>query len=157
MILPNIAHLTPHISEAPSSPYVLEGVFTNMQFLLTRDSADRLGYVKPCLLHSKFLPALQGVGTKMSASNENSAIFMTDDAKKIHKKIRSHAFSGGKATQEEHKRLGGDVAVDVAYQYLGFFEDDDSKMERLAKVRADALETRETGSTERRTARRLII
>ena len=70
----------------------------------------------------------------MSASNENSAIFMTDDPKKIAKKIKSHAFSGGRATQEEHQRLGGDVTVDVAYQYLSFFEDDDEKMEKLAKV-----------------------
>lgn len=70
----------------------------------------------------------------MSASSENTAIFMTDDPKKIHKKIRSHAFSGGRATQEEHQRLGGDPDVDVAYQYLSFFEDDDDKMERLAMV-----------------------
>jgi tryptophanyl-tRNA synthetase len=70
----------------------------------------------------------------MSASNENTAIFMTDDAKKIHKKIRSHAFSGGRATQEEHKRLGGDPDVDVAYQYLSFFEDSDKVMEDLATV-----------------------
>jgi tryptophanyl-tRNA synthetase len=122
-----------HPSHTLTSPLSSEPLLIS-QFLLTRDSADRLGYVKPCLLHSKFLPALQGVGTKMSASNENSAIFMTDEPKKIHKKIRSHAFSGGRATQEEHKRLGGDVGVDVAYQYLGFFEDDDEKMDKLAKV-----------------------
>lgn len=108
---------------------------SDTQFLLTRDSAERLGYKKPALLHSKFLPALQGANTKMSASNENSAIFMTDDAKKIAKKIKSHAFSGGRATQEEHQRLGGDVTVDVAYQYLSFFEDDDEKMKKLAEVR----------------------
>ena len=51
----------------------------------------------------------------MSASNENSAIFMTDDPKKIAKKIKSHAFSGGRATQKEHQRLGGDPDVDIAY------------------------------------------
>lgn len=70
----------------------------------------------------------------MSASKEHTAIFMTDDAKKISKKIKSHAFSGGRATQEEHQRLGGNPDVDIAYQYLGFFEDDDEKMERLARV-----------------------
>ncbi len=70
----------------------------------------------------------------MSASNENSAIFMTDDPKKIAKKVKSHAFSGGRATQEEHQRLGGDPDVDVAYQYLSFFEDDDERMIRLADV-----------------------
>ncbi|ORX38835.1 tryptophan-tRNA ligase [Kockovaella imperatae] len=111
-------------------------------FLVTRDSADKLGYKKPCLLHSKFLPALQGANTKMSASNENSAIFMTDDAKKIAKKIKSHAFSGGGATQEEHQRLGGNPDIDVAYQYLSFFEDDDEKMKSLSDgYRAGTLST----------------
>lgn len=70
----------------------------------------------------------------MSASNVNSAIFMTDDAKTIAKKIKSHAFSGGGASREEHEANGGNPDVDVAYQYLSFFEDDDSKMESLAKV-----------------------
>jgi tryptophanyl-tRNA synthetase len=69
----------------------------------------------------------------MSASNENSAVFMTDDAKKIHKKIRSHAFSGGGATQEDHRANGGNPDIDVAYQFLSFFEDDDEKMRRLAE------------------------
>ena len=70
----------------------------------------------------------------MSASNENSAIFMTDDPQKIAKKIKSHAFSGGRATQEEHKLLGGVPEVDVAYQYLSFFEDDDAVMAKYADV-----------------------
>ncbi|OCF37363.1 tryptophan-tRNA ligase [Kwoniella heveanensis BCC8398] len=112
-------------------------------FLLTRDAADRLGYKKPALLHSKFLPALQGPGTKMSASKENTAIFMTDEPKKIAKKMKS-AFSGGGATQEDHKLNGGNPDVDIAYQYLSFFEEDDSKMERLAnEYRAGTLSTSE--------------
>lgn len=127
--------LLPDASTLPSGILAI----ADEQFLLTRDAADKLGYQKPCTLYSKFLPALQGATTKMSASNENTAIFMTDDAKKIHKKIRSHAFSGGRATQEEHKRLGGDPDVDVAYQYLGFFEDDDEKMDRLARVSVASL------------------
>ncbi|KAK6903786.1 tryptophan-tRNA ligase [Kwoniella mangroviensis CBS 8507] len=113
-------------------------------FLLTRDAADKLHYKKPALLHSKFLPALQGAGTKMSASKENTAIFMTDDPKKIAKKIKSHAFSGGGATQEEHRSKGGNPDVDIAYQYLSFFEDSDEKMEKLAKeYRAGTLSTSE--------------
>jgi tryptophanyl-tRNA synthetase len=106
----------------------------DVQFLFTRDAADRLGYKKPALLHTKFLPALQGASTKMSASNVNSAIFMTDDPKTIAKKIKSHAFSGGGASREEHEANGGNPDIDVAYQYLSFFEDDDEKMETLAKV-----------------------
>jgi len=70
----------------------------------------------------------------MSASNVNSAIFMTDEPKTIAKKIKSHAFSGGGASREDHEANGGNPDIDVAYQYLSFFEDDDSKMETLAKV-----------------------
>lgn len=67
---------------------------------------------------------------------------MTDEPKKIAKKIKSHAFSGGGATQEEHQRNGGNPDVDVAYQYLSFFEDDDERMESLAKeYRAGTLST----------------
>merc|ERR1719360_406704 len=47
-------------------------------FRLTRDVAAKLKYPKPALIHSKFFPALQGPGTKMSASIANSAIFITD-------------------------------------------------------------------------------
>jgi tryptophanyl-tRNA synthetase len=35
---------------------------------------------------------------------------------------------------EEHRRLGGNPDVDVAYQYLGFFLEDDLEYEKIAKV-----------------------
>lgn len=47
-------------------------------FRLTRDVAARLKYPKPALIHSQFFPALQGPGSKMSASIDTSAIFMND-------------------------------------------------------------------------------
>jgi tryptophanyl-tRNA synthetase len=54
---------------------------------MTRDVAPRLGYLKPALLHSTFFPALQGAMTKMSASDANSSIFLTDTPKEI--KVRT--------------------------------------------------------------------
>jgi len=54
---------------------------------LTRDVAPRLGYNKPSLIESKFFPALQGFGTKMSASNQMSAIYLTDTPAQIKKKV----------------------------------------------------------------------
>lgn len=89
---------------------------------------------KPALIHSKFLTALQGAGGKMSSSNPNSAIFMTDSAKQIKTKINKHAFSGGRETIEEHRARGGNPDVDVAYIYLTYFEEDDAK---IAKVYED--------------------
>jgi len=102
-------------------------------FRLTRDVAQKLRYVKPTLLHSKFFPALQGPQTKMSASDPNSSIFMTDKASQIKNKINKHGFSGGQETEEEHRRLGGDTAVDVSYQYLTFFLEDDEELEKIGK------------------------
>ncbi|CCK73412.1 tryptophan--tRNA ligase WRS1 NDAI_0G04270 [Naumovozyma dairenensis CBS 421] len=94
-------------------------------FRVCRDVAEKLKYAKPALLHSKFFPALQGSTTKMSASDENSAIFMTDTPKQIQKKINKYAFSGGQVSIDLHRELGGNPDVDVAYQYLAFFKDDD--------------------------------
>ncbi|GAA5815687.1 tryptophan--tRNA ligase [Mucor flavus] len=100
-------------------------------FRLTRDVAKRLKYPKPSLIHAKFFPALQGPQTKMSASLDTSAIFMTDTAKQIKNKINKHAFSGGGATVEEHRANGGKPEVDVAYQYLSFFLEDDEELQKI--------------------------
>ena len=56
-------------------------------FRMTRDVAPRLGWSKPAVIHSKFFPALQGPGTKMSASTPTSAIFMTDNPKEVALKV----------------------------------------------------------------------
>ncbi|KAI9805629.1 MAG: tryptophan--tRNA ligase [Piccolia ochrophora] len=100
-------------------------------FRMTRDVAGRLKYPKPSLIHASFLPALQGPGSKMSASIDASAIFMNDTPNNIKKKINKYAFSGGQTSAEEQRALGGDPNVDVAYQYLTFFLDDDEELERI--------------------------
>lgn len=64
-------------------------------FRMTRDVAPRLKLPKPALIHSKFFPALQGAKTKMSASDVNSAIFLTDTAKQIKTKVSFTSTSIG--------------------------------------------------------------
>lgn len=56
-------------------------------FRMTRDVAPRLKFPKPALIHSMFFPALQGAKSKMSASDANSAIFLTDTPKQIKTKV----------------------------------------------------------------------
>jgi tryptophanyl-tRNA synthetase len=111
------------------------GIDQDPYFRLVRDNAHRMPRPspKPAIIHSKFLTALQGVGGKMSSSDPNSAIFMSDTPAQIKKKINKHAFSGGRETLEEHQRLGGNPDVDVAYQYITYFEDDDKKIAELAE------------------------
>lgn len=105
-------------------------------FRLLRDNAHRmsLSSPKPALIHAKFVTALQGAAGKMSASDPNSAIFMSDTPKQIKDKINKHAFSGGRESLEEHREKGGDPDIDVAFQYLTYFLDDD---EEIAKIAAD--------------------
>ncbi|PNI97325.1 WARS isoform 43, partial [Pan troglodytes] len=69
-------------------------------FRMTRDVAPRIGYPKPALLHSTFFPALQGAQTKMSASDPNSSIFLTDTAKQIKTKVSSGPGRGQPAGSE---------------------------------------------------------
>lgn len=54
---------------------------------MTRDVAPKLGSPKPSLIHSTFLPSLQGANTKMSASDLNSAVYLTDTPKQIKNKV----------------------------------------------------------------------
>ncbi|XP_054710300.1 LOW QUALITY PROTEIN: tryptophan--tRNA ligase, cytoplasmic-like [Uloborus diversus] len=102
-------------------------------FRMTRDVAPKLGFPKPALLHSQFFPALQGAQTKMNASDPNSSVFLTDTPSQVKNKINKYAFSGGGATIEEHKERGGNCDIDIAYQYLRFFLEDDEKLEKIRK------------------------
>lgn len=69
----------------------------------------------------------------MSASDPNSTIFLTDTPKQLKNKVNKHAFSGGQATVEEHRQLGGNCDVDISYQYLRFFMEDDERLEQIRK------------------------
>ncbi len=101
-------------------------------FRLQRDIAESLGYKKNVNIHSKFLSPLTGFEGKMSSSEENKAILLTDDEKTVKKKINKYAFSGGKTTIEEHRKYGGDTSIDVSYQWLYYlFEEDDNKILKI--------------------------
>ncbi|CAG8459247.1 9285_t:CDS:2 [Acaulospora colombiana] len=70
----------------------------------------------------------------MSASVDNSAIFMSDTANQIKKKINKYAYSGGGDTIELHKLHGGNPDIDVAFQYLFTFLEDDEELDRIRQV-----------------------
>lgn len=87
---------------------------------------------KPGALLGRFLPSLEGPG-KMSSSDDAPSIELTTDPELVAEVIRTHAYTGGRATLEEHRETGGDPTVDVPFQYLRFFfESDDAELERIA-------------------------
>lgn len=67
----------------------------------------------------------------MSASNPNSAVYLTDSSTQVKNKINKYAFSGGGATAEIHKAEGGNTEVDISFQYLKFFMEDDEKLKQI--------------------------
>ncbi len=103
-------------------------------FRVARDVYPKLGYYKPAIIHSIFLPPLTGISGKMDSSStkDSSAILTIDTPEDVSTKIKKYAFSGGQNTIEEHRKKGGNTNVDVSYQYLRmFFEPDDEKLERI--------------------------
>ncbi|XP_015085713.1 tryptophan--tRNA ligase, cytoplasmic [Solanum pennellii] len=135
----------PPVQAVPSFPSSFPHIFGNENirclipcaidqdpyFRMTRDVAPRIGYHKPALIESSFFPALQGENGKMSASDPNSAIYVTDSAKEIKNKINRYAFSGGRDSIELHRKYGANLEVDIPFKYLGFFLDDDAEMEHI--------------------------
>lgn len=67
----------------------------------------------------------------MSSSNATSSILLTDKPAEIKSKVNKYAKSGGGATVEEHRANGADLEVDVPFQYLTFFLEDDDKLEEV--------------------------
>ena len=95
---------------------------------VTRDIAQKLGYCKPAQIHCRFLPGL-GAGGKMSASIPETSIFTTDLPNVVKKKIWN-AFTGGRGTAAEQRKLGADPTVCSIFQYYFFlFEEDSTKLE----------------------------
>lgn len=97
---------------------------------IARDVAPALGMPKPAGIYSKFLPGLRGVGGKMSASEEETAVYTTDSAAVARKKVMN-AFTGGRASIAEQKEKGGNPEVCVVHQWLFYmFEEDDEKLRK---------------------------
>lgn len=107
------------------------GLEQDLYFRLGRDLATRLGFPKSTQLIGRFLPGLQGAESKMSASDPNNAVYLTDTPKMIKQKINKHAFSGGRDTIEEHRLHGANLDVDVSIKYLEVFLDSDEELERI--------------------------
>ncbi len=121
---------------------------------VARDVADKMGYYKPAQIHAKFLPGL-GEGGKMSASQPDSAIFTVDPPEVAKRKVMM-AFTGGRDTVEEQRKLGGrpQVCNIYAYYYFLFEEEDQALVEREHACRSGELLC---GECKQELARRVAV
>lgn len=111
------------------------GIDQDPHLRLARDISKRIKNPKFIQLSSTYHLFMPGLGGgKMSSSNPNSFIGLSDSPNEIKNKINKYAFSGGQPTIEEHRKKGGNPNVDVSFQYLKmFFEPDDKKLEEIYK------------------------
>jgi tryptophanyl-tRNA synthetase len=119
--------------EGPIPTVVPVGSDQDPHIRLARDISQRFKLNKFMQISSTyhlFMPGLKG--GKMSSSDPLSHIALTEAPEEAAKKIRKYAFSGGRSTLEEHRKLGGNPDIDVSYQWLKmFFEPDDKKLEKV--------------------------
>ena len=124
-IMSNPKHGTVNIPSATSKD---KGPI-RMALLSLERSMGGMGLLAPSSTYHRF--AVGMTGDKMSSSKPKTTLFLSDDIATAEKKIKK-SFSGGQATIEEHRRLGGDPNKDVAYQYMMyFFEEDDKFLEEI--------------------------
>lgn len=120
--------------EGPVPTFIPVGVDQDPHIRIARDIGRRYKddkFVQISSTYHLFLPGLKD--GKMSSSDETSFIALTDSPKEVEHKIKKYAFSGGRDTLEEHRKLGGNPDVDVCFQYLKFMFLDDAELARIEK------------------------
>ncbi|MBI2043779.1 tryptophan--tRNA ligase [Candidatus Pacearchaeota archaeon] len=125
--------LFPQFQKGKHMSVVPVGIDQDPFIRLTRDiaTAKEFNLEKPAALHARFLPSLTG-SAKMSGSESTGQINLNDTPKEVEMKIKKYAFSGGKDTIEEHRKHGGNPDIDVSFQYLKFFfEENDKKLKKI--------------------------
>ena len=131
--VPSFCNSFPHIfGKRKDIPSIIPcAIDQDPYFRMTRDVAQKLKYEKTASFYSTFFPALQGLKAKMSSSDSNSSILLSDKPADVKRKVNKYAFSGGGATVEEHKANGANLDIDVPFQYLTFFLEDDEKLNEI--------------------------
>jgi tryptophanyl-tRNA synthetase len=108
------------------------GIDQDVHFRVARNAIDKLGYCKPAIMHSKFLPSLKG-GPKMSSSDPENAIYLSDTPEAVSRKV-NRAITGQQSTAELQKKLGGNPEKCAVCEYNRYlFEPDDQKLDQIFK------------------------
>jgi tryptophanyl-tRNA synthetase len=109
------------------------GIDQDPHFRITRDVADALGYPKPALLHSQMIPGLLGQKMSTSGPQRDNQLFLDDSPEEVERKVR-HAFTGGRATVEEQRRLGAIPEIcSVWAQWRTTFARDENEFTRVTE------------------------
>jgi tryptophanyl-tRNA synthetase len=111
------------------------GIDQDPHIRLTRDVVNRMKKDKfflPSSLYHKYTPSLDGK-VKMSKSRPTSCISIPEDEESIKRKIMK-AVTGGRATLEEHRKLGAEVDKCMVFELLKqHLVTDDKELDNIYK------------------------
>lgn len=98
---------------------------------ITRDLAKTVDYSLevPSFFYFKHQSGLKE-GSKMSASEVDTAIFLKDSEADVKRKINK-AFTGGKISAEEQRRLGGNPDICKVHEIFLFHHPDDGFLKKI--------------------------
>ena len=123
--------------DQPMPGIVPVGIDQDPHLRLCRDVARRFSekykFVLPSSIYNKYTPALDG-GVKMSKSKPESCVEMPEETTAVQKKIK-RAFTGGRDTVEEQKKIGGQPEKCMIFElYKQHLIEDDGKLEQVFKT-----------------------
>jgi tryptophanyl-tRNA synthetase len=128
--------LMPQLSEfgGPKPVLVPVGADQDPHIRLARDLAtsfaDDFGFVPPSSIYHKLIKGLSG-DAKMSKRTHASSLTLEDTPSSAAEKVMS-SFTGGRATVEEQRRLGGEADKCPIYDlYLFHFAENDEHAKRV--------------------------
>ena len=131
--LSDILHVQlPHMfGKSPSLTGI--GIDQDPHARITRDVAKRLNYNLeiPSFFYFLHQSGLKE-GSKMSASEPNTAIFLKDSPKEVKNKVNK-SFTGGAVTVEEQRKTGGNPEICKVYEILKFHNPDNKFLEKTFK------------------------
>ncbi len=118
--------------EGPSPSVIPVGIDQDPHIRLARDVASRFenefGFLPPSSTYSRLIPGL--TGEKMSSSEPESAIFLTDSVEEVEEKI-ADAVTGGRHTIDEQRKKGGKPDECIIYSLFVYhlIPDDEELLE----------------------------
>ena len=142
----------------PKPVLVPVGADQDPHIRLSRDLADRyrteFGFVPPSAIYHRLEFALTG-GYKMSKRVPESGFTLDDTPTEASKRVRI-AFTGGRDTTEEQRRLGGRADICPVYDLYQFhFAKDDEHVGRRSLRRVSQRESDSAGNANRK--RRTLV
>ena len=124
--------LLPQLPEFGGSKVTLipVGIDQHPYVLLARDVAKKIGMIPPSELVIRFLPSLLDPEAKMSGSKPNTAIFLSDTADEIKRKI-NRAYTGAVSSLDVYQKMGGVPEICSVFALLNFLNPNDESVKQI--------------------------